>query len=232
MQLCARAGRKAGEPPCWQNPQLDGNSAKGQMHTRTCQGHQKQLSIWHGAMLRAPLVSFWVWRCASGNFSSLVWTLEILKCIEMPKNDSIVFSAHRCANAFGTFEKTPTLSPQLGSHILTEAPCTEIIQRANSTIDYDLRDQHETLERPAKMARVCPVLWDLYHSDFNKSDTKTVINCNILHLTRVYTGHIKFRVYWQWIAIFGTSSSHMGYESTKCLFIRPHFSFKGLLCLP
>ena len=158
--------------------------------------------------------------------------LKFWNALRCQKNDSIVFSAHRCANAFGTFGKTPTLSPQLGSHILTEAPCTEIIQRANSTIDYDLRDQHETLERPAKMARVCPVLWDLYHSDFNKSDTKTVINCNILHLTRVYTGHIKFRVYWQWIAIFGTSSSHMGYESTKCLFIWPHFSFKGLLCLP
>ena len=111
MQLCARAGRKAGEPPCWQNPQLDGNSAKGQMHTRTCQGHQKQLSIWHGAMLRAPLVSFWVWRCASGNFSSLVWTLEILKCIEMPKKwEYCFFGSSMCKCLWNIWKDSNTVA--------------------------------------------------------------------------------------------------------------------------
>jgi len=40
----------------------------------------------------------------------------------------------------------------------SQAPCVEIIERANSIIDYDQRD-----EKPnERVARVCPVLRALY----------------------------------------------------------------------
>ena len=53
-----------------------------------------------------------------------------------------------------------------------EAACTDIIQRATSIVNYDLRDQPQSPDSSAQMPRVCPVLWDLYAANDKKSDTK------------------------------------------------------------
>ena len=55
---------------------------------------------------------------------------------------------------------------------LIKAPCTEIIQRATSTIDYDQRVEKLNHNPAASVAPVCPILRDLYQGNPLKSDTR------------------------------------------------------------
>lgn len=55
---------------------------------------------------------------------------------------------------------------------IVEAPCTEIIQRATSTIDYDQRAEKQSHSSTgAPISRVCPVLRELYQADETHSDS-------------------------------------------------------------
>ena len=56
-------------------------------------------------------------------------------------------------------------------YLISKAPCTEIIERATSIVDYDLRDEKRSPDTAASVTRVCPVLHDLYQADLSMSDS-------------------------------------------------------------
>lgn len=195
------------------------NSAKGPWHSRTCQVHRKQLSIWHGAMPREPLVSFWVWRRQSGKFDNYHLWSGFDNGLRYPNMKTWFYLDSSTWKCYGNVVSA-----------LAEAPCTEIIQRANSTIDYDLRDQPESLERPVKMPRVCPVLWDLYRADFNKSDTKTIINSTIFHHGFLH-GSCQTGYYWQWMFSFWGPFITNVWEAYQFLVSASTFHSRKIECL-
>ena len=56
-------------------------------------------------------------------------------------------------------------------YIISKAPCTEIIERATSIVDYELIDEKRSPDTAASVTRVCPVLHDLYQADLSMSDS-------------------------------------------------------------
>ena len=82
-------------------------------------------------------------------------------------------------------------------YLISKAPCTEIIERATSIVDYDLRDEKLSPDTAGSVTRVCPVLHDLYQADPTMSDSCSQSLSMLLFVVPVY-----YIMLWCWLNIF------------------------------